>query len=312
MHDTRPEPPPYLASKPPKASGLKRFRAWLRTLTTLQLALGVSLGVHAALLGVRFVDPEGFNRVFRDTPLEVILVNARSTEPPVKAQAIAQAALAGGGEAQAGRATSPLPPSAFTEVGDAMESTRKQVEELKEQQQQLLAQVRRELARLPPPDPKRDEGSPEAQARQEQQRQLLQMLAEIEKRINEENSRPRKRYVSPSTEEAPYAIYYDRLKRRIEEKGTQNFPEERGRKLYGELVMVIWVDASGRVIDTEIVQSSGTSALDKRAQAIARGAGPFGPFSETMRRQTDVIAVASRFKFSRDEGMSAKMFDGQQ
>lgn len=311
MQDTQPEPPPESA-RAHTPSRAARLRQWLRQLTTLQITLGVSLGVHAALLGVRFVDPEGFNRVFRDTPLEVILVNARSTEPPVKAQAIAQAALAGGGEAQAGRATSPLPPSALTEVGDAMESARKQVEQLQEQQQQLLAQVRRELARLPPPDPKRDEGSPEAQARQEQQRQLLQMLAEIEKRINEENSRPRKRYVSPSTEEAPYAIYYDRLKRRIEEKGTQNFPEERGRKLYGELVMVIWVDARGRVIDTEIVQSSGQKALDKRAQAIARGAGPFGPFNDTMRQQTDVIAVASRFKFSRDEGMSAKLFDTQQ
>jgi len=312
MHDTLPEPPPLSATaKPQPVPRMQRFRAWLRTLTTLQIALGISIGVHAALLGVRFVDPEGFNRVFRDTPLEVILVNARSNEPPAKAQAIAQAALAGGGEAQAGRATSPLPPSALTEVGDAMESTRKQVEELQEQQQQLLAQVRRELARLPPPDPKREEGSPQAQARQEQQRQLLQMLAEIEKRINEENSRPRKRYVSPSTEEAPYAIYYDRLKRRIEEKGTQNFPEERGRKLYGELVMVIWVDSRGRVIDTEIVQSSGQNALDKRAQAIARGAGPFGPFSDAMRQQTDVIAVASRFKFSRDEGVSAKLYEAQ-
>ena len=42
----------------------------LRTFTTMQLALGASLVVHAALLTVRFVDPERFNRVFEDTPLE--------------------------------------------------------------------------------------------------------------------------------------------------------------------------------------------------------------------------------------------------
>jgi hypothetical protein len=35
-----------------------------------------------ALLTVRFVDPERFNRVFQDTPLEVILVNAKSNEKP--------------------------------------------------------------------------------------------------------------------------------------------------------------------------------------------------------------------------------------
>ena len=73
--------------------------SFLLRLSTLQLALGVSFAVHAALLTVRFVDPEGFNRVFQDTPLEVILVNAKSTEAPDKAQAIAQASLAGGGDA---------------------------------------------------------------------------------------------------------------------------------------------------------------------------------------------------------------------
>ena len=282
------------------------WRQRLRQLSTLQIALLLSFGVHAALLTVRFVDPEGFTRVFKDTPLEVILVNARSTEPPLKAQAIAQAALAGGGEAQAGRATSPLPPSATSEVGDSLEDARKQIQTLQEQQTQLLAQIRRELAKLPPPDPQRDEGTPQARAQDEQRRQLLQMLAEIEKRINDENARPRKRYVSPSTSEAVYAIYYDVLKRRIEERGTRNFPEDKGKKLYGELVMLIWVDARGRVLETEIVQGSGQRALDQRAQAIVRAAGPFGPFTEAMRKQADQIAVVSRFRFTRDEALETR------
>ena len=81
----------------------------LRDFSTLHIALGVSLALHAGVLTLRFVDPERFNRVFEDTPLEVILVNSQSTQPPDKAQAIAQAALAGGGDAEAGRATSPLP-----------------------------------------------------------------------------------------------------------------------------------------------------------------------------------------------------------
>ena len=80
-----------------------KLPAFLRTFSTLQLALGVSIAVHAALISVRFIDPEGFNRVFQDTPLEVILVNAKSNERPDKAQAIAQANLAGGGDAEKGR-----------------------------------------------------------------------------------------------------------------------------------------------------------------------------------------------------------------
>ncbi|WP_430418151.1 energy transducer TonB [Methylibium petroleiphilum] len=285
----------------------QRWAERLRRLTALHVALLISFGVHAALLTVRFVDPEGFNRVFKDTPLEVILVNARSTEPPLKAQAIAQAALAGGGEAQAGRATSPLPPSALTEVGDSLEDARQQIQSLQEQQMQLLAQIRRELARLPPPDPQRDEGSPDARAQAEQRQQMLQMLAEIEKRINDANARPKKRYVSPSTSEAVYAVYYDVLRRKIEERGTLNFPEDKGRKLYGELTMIVTVDALGQVLDTEIVQSSGQRTLDRRAQAIVRAASPFGPFTDAMRKQADQIVVVSRFRFTRDEGFETRL-----
>ena len=93
----------------------------LPELSPLQWALLVSAAFHGALLTVRFVDPEAFNRVFSDTPLEVILVNAKSNEVPLKAQAIAQAHLAGGGELEKGRATSPLPPMQTVQIGDAVD-----------------------------------------------------------------------------------------------------------------------------------------------------------------------------------------------
>ena len=85
-----------------------------RRLSNLQIALLVSLALHGALLFVRFAAPATFNRIFQDSPLEVILVNSRSGEAPEKAQAIAQANLAGGGEFATGRATSPLPSSALS------------------------------------------------------------------------------------------------------------------------------------------------------------------------------------------------------
>lgn len=278
-----------------------------RRLSTLQLALLFSVGVHAALLGVRFVDPEGFNRVFKDTPLEVILVNSRSGEAPAQAAAIAQANLAGGGDAERGRATSPLPPSATFEAGDANEDARRRIEELQETQQQLLAQLRRELALLPPPDPKRDQGSPEERAQEERRRQLVELLAEIEKRINEENARPKKRYISPATREEVYAMYYDSLRRKIEDRGTRNFPEYQGKKLYGELVMNVTVDAEGRVIETEVVRPSNSKVLDRRAVAIVKAAAPFGPFSAAMRRKADQLVITSRFKFTRDDGLETSL-----
>ena len=280
---------------------------FLGRLSTLQLALLVSFGVHAALLTVRFVDPQSFNRVFQDTPLEVILVNSRSGEKPEKAQAIAQASLAGGGDSERGRATSPLPPSALIEIGDADEESHRQIEQLQEQQQQLLAQIRREMALLPPPDPRRDEGSPHEREQEERRRQLVQMLAEIEKRINEDNARPKKRYISPATREEVYALYYDALRRRIEERGTRNFPEYRGRKLYGELVMNLTVDALGRVVEADVVRGSRSRELDLRAIAIARAAAPFGAFTPAMRAKADQLVITSRFRFTREEGLEATL-----
>ena len=281
---------------------IKRARQRWR-MTPLHWAIGASVVLHAFLLTIRFVDPERFNRMFQDTPLEVVLVNAKSMERPDVAQAIAQANLAGGGEAATGRATSPLPPAPTVEVGDSLEDARRQIEKLQEEQQQLLAQIRREIALLPPPDPARDATDPEAKQREDKRRQLLRYLAEIEKRVNEENARPKKRYISPATREADYAIYYDALRRRIEERGTRDFPEFQGRKLYGELTMNITVDATGRVVEADIVRTSNSRLLDRRAIAIVRAAAPFGNFSAEMRRQTDQIVVTSRFRFTRDEGL---------
>ena len=279
----------------------------LKNLSTLQIALGASVAVHAVLLTVRFVDPESFNRVFQDTPLEVILVNTKTSERADKAQAIAQASLAGGGEAAKGRATSPLPPSALTEMGDAAEDAQRKIEAMQEQQTLLLAQIKKQLAALPPPDPKLPSTNAEAVAREQKRRQLIKLLAEIEKRINEENARPKKRYISPATREEVYAIYYDNLRRRIEDRGTQNFPELAGKKLYGELTMIVTVNHDGRVLETEIVETSGIIALDRRAQTIARNAGPFGKFSDAMRKRADQIVVVSRFKFTRDEVLETKL-----
>jgi protein TonB len=291
----------------PSLTGLPRLAlSGLGAMTTLQWALAVSVGVHAVLLSVRFVNPEAFNRVFQDTPLEVILVNAKSNERPEKAQAIAQASLAGGGEAASGRATSPLPPTGKLRTGDTSEPDDQQLEALKAQQAQLLAQLKKQLATLPPPQPLTPDPGTTEREREQKRQQLFQLMAEIEKRVNEENARPRKRYISPATREEVYAIYYDALRRKIELQGTTHFPEVGGKKLYGELTMAITLDHAGRVLGTELVQSSGKPALDRRAQAIVRGLA-FGPFSDAMRRQADQIVVVSRFRFTRDETLNTTL-----
>jgi protein TonB len=281
----------------------------LRTLSTLQWALGLSALLHAVVLTVRFVDPEGFRRVFEQTTLDVILVNAESDAKPEKAQAIAQSTLAGGGEAADKRIVStPLPPSLRDSQGDApINENQRRIDNMLEQQEQLLAQVRQQLASLPQVDPQRVSQDPEAQAQEERRQQLARLLAAIEKRVEEENSRPRKRFLSPATLGATYAVYYDEMRRRIEAEGTANFPQVAGRKLYGELLMALLINHDGRILDARVVQSSGNRNLDKLAELVASRAAPFGLFTPAMRKDTDQFDVTARFKFTHDQTLETTL-----
>ena len=298
---TPPKPRQMFAPEPLSV----RIRAWRPSV--MQLALTISISLHAAVLGVRIVDPQDFNRVFQDTPLEVVLVNARSTEAPTKAQAIAQANLAGGGEGDTGMATSPLPPSPNQLIGDEQTDASRQIEQMQEQQQLILTQIRREIAAMPVPDPRKATATPAEREQEEKRQQKLRQLAQIEKQINEQNARPRRRYISPATREEVYAIYYDKLRHKIEDKGTANFPTLNGHKLYGELTVNLTIDARGHIVESEVVRSSSSRFLDQRALAIANAAAPFGGFSDDMKSKADQIVVTSRFRFTKTEGMQATM-----
>ncbi|WP_052162261.1 energy transducer TonB [Aquabacterium sp. NJ1] len=283
---------------------LQRLRTLWKSLSLLQICLGVSALLHIGLFSFRLVDPEGFNRTFKDTPLEVILVNAGSEAAPDKAQALAQQNLAGGGEST-GRATSPLPPSPEAETGDAMEQTARMIEQMQQEQQQLLTQVKNELSALPPPQPRAKAETEQNRADEERRRQLTKLLAEIEKRIREENERPKKRYISPATLKSADALYYSQFRTLVERAGTEHFPTQGGQKLYGELVMEVWLDRQGKVVDAIITQPSRNKQLDKRARAIVMNAGPFGAVPPEVIAGKDLLLISSRFRFTREAGMQA-------
>ena len=267
-------------------------------LTPMQIAIVVSLLLHAGLLVFRWADPQGFDRLMTQMPLDIILVNARSSAAaPDKPQALAQANLQGGGDVAQGRAQSPLPLSERRQSGQADDAATAKLRQLKQQQSALLAQVKQQLSIN---STRQSANASEAAAIDQQRRQLLDTLAEIEQRINEQNARPRTRYVSPSTREVSYALYHDHMRRLIEEHGTRFFPQIQGRKLYGSLTLMLTVNAQGRVIASQVLKSSGQPELDKLALALAENAGPFGTFSAEMKREFDQLAMVSRYTFKRN------------
>ncbi|MDR2129346.1 MAG: TonB family protein [Burkholderiaceae bacterium] len=283
---------------------------FIQSLSTLQCALLFSLLAHAVVLTVRFVDPEGFNRVFQDTGLEVILVNTSGDEKPVKAQAIAQTSLAGGGDAADPSlfATSPLTNNDLDAFGaDVVDQNQRRINAMQQQQQQLLTQVRNLLASMPKPDPNKSADDPDVKQQEEKRLQLSKQIAALERRIQEENARPRKRFLSPATLGSTYAVYYDDMRRKIERRGTENFPEYGGKKLYGELMMGILVHHDGHIMDAKVVQSSGNRILDRLAEAITNASAPFGKFTPAMRKDTDQFDVTVRFRFNHDQTLEATL-----
>ena len=287
---------------------------YFRTLSSLTIAIAISVAVHAALLAVRFAVPDVFEFKPTDPGLEVILVNAKHAKAPIKADALAQANLDGGGNADAGRAKSPLPDLRRMETGDSVKATQRRVAELEEVQQNLLTRTRKALYSAAPvtekdkPDPARTGAD-----LVESSKAIARTAAEITQRIEDENKRPRKTFITPSTQEVGYAMYYKAMQKRVEEIGTLNFPQRDGRKLYGELVVYIPIFQDGTIYQKEggarIEKSSGNPDLDKAALAIVRRSAPFGKFPPNMLSsdKDDLWVIITRFKFTREEKMEADL-----
>ncbi|MEW7848323.1 TonB C-terminal domain-containing protein [Massilia aurea] len=278
------------------------------------IALAVSVAAHAALLAVRFAAPDTFRQRPADPGLEVILVNAKHDRAPAKADAVAQANLDGGGSADVGRAKSPLPDLRKNEDGDSIKALQRRIAALEQLQQDVVTRARTSSFTAPPvtekekPDPTRT-----GEDNLDTSRAFARSVAEISERIEEENRRPKRTQITPSTREAGYALYYKAMQKKIEEVGTLNFPQQAGKKLYGELVVYIPVYQDGTLYlkdgGPKVERSSGNAALDKAALDIVRRSAPYGAFPANMRTKgkDDLWEVFTRFQFTRDDKIRATL-----
>ncbi|MDY0961440.1 TonB C-terminal domain-containing protein [Massilia sp. CFBP9026] len=279
------------------------------------IALAVSVAAHAGLLALRFAAPEAFRHQPADPGLEVVLVNAKHDRAPAKADALAQANLDGGGTAEAGRAKSPLPDLRKVEDGDSIKALQRRIAELERLQQNVLTRARGGGNFTAPPVTEREKPDPTRTGNDnlDTTRAISRTSAEIFERIEEENRRPKRTQITPSTRQVGYALYYKSMQKRIEEVGTLNFPQQAGRKLYGDLVVYIPVFQDGTLYlgdgGPRIERSSGNPALDKAALEIVRRSAPFGAFPANMRTEgkDDLWEVFTRFRFTREDKMQATL-----
>jgi protein TonB len=289
---------------------------FVRQNPTLSIAIAASVLAHGLLLAVHFSPPDAFRLRPADPGLEVILVNAKHDSKPVNAQALAQANLDGGGNADAGRSKSPIPDLRRTDDGDSVRAAQRKITELEERQRKLLAQLSNKSTFATPLtsdlEKLKETPQPEASDVLESSKALALREAEISKNVEQYNKRPKKTQITPSTREVGYAMYYKALQDRVEKTGTLDFPQLNGKKLYGELVIYIPVYQDGTIYERDggprIEHSSGNLALDRASLRIVRRSAPFGKFPANMRStdKDDVWEIITRFKFTREDALQTE------
>lgn len=276
----------------------------------LWLAIVVSLSLHGLLLSLHFAFPEA-SKIAREKALDIILVNARSANRPVDAQALAQANLdAGGNTDDDRRAKTPLPSTAQKVDGTDLQQMRRRVQELEAAQQRLLSQAKstRHVAAAetrnaqPSPTP-----SVSGLDLLESARTMARLEGEINKSLDEYNKRPQKKFVGARTREYALAAYLDAWKQKIERIGTLNYPEEARGKLYGSVGLYVELRAEdGSIYNAEISRSSGHKVLDQAALRILRLAAPFGPIPAEGLGGASVLSFARAWHFTQGDALSSE------
>jgi protein TonB len=273
----------------------------------LTACVGVSLLLHALILTLHFKFPETLRWKSSQHPLEVILVNARTNEKPVRAEALAQANLDGGGNVdERRRAKAPLPVTEPRASGRDLIEARRRVEQLEEQQRRLLAKAQDASASVPPqattPSPAADP-SPQVSGRElaDLSFAAMRLQAQIDKRVEEYQKRPRKRFIGARATEYRFALYEEGWRAKIERVGTLNYPAEARGKIYGSLRLTVTLRPDGTIDTVELDRSSGLKILDEAAFRILKMAAPFAAFPAEISKDTDLLVITRTWFFAQGD-----------
>ena len=275
----------------------------------LEIALAVSLVIHALLLTLHFKFPQASNTM-REKAMDIVLVNAKSAKKPRDAQALAQSNLDGGGNTDENRrAKTPLPPTLQQNTGNDIEQMQRRVRELEARQQTLLTQAK-SLRSAAPAQNASEQPTPSPNISgldlAESARAMARLEGEISKSVDEYNKRPRKKNIGARTEEYRFAQYIEAWRQKIERIGTLNYPDAARGKLYGSLVLTVTIMPDGQVARIEINRSSGHKILDDSARRIVQMASPYAAFPPEIRRDTDVLEITRTWHFTQGDQLSAK------
>jgi protein TonB len=270
----------------------------------LGLVLLISITLHLLVVfGVTFKAPE-MKKSAMATSLEVVLVNSKSASRPVKADALAQANLDGGGNTDAERqAKSPLPVLDRPQHETESAQKQQQVRQLEQQAQLLMTQVKGTQFVEPIPAKAKPSEAPTEKPGSELAMRSLE-AARLEAQISRDwdayQKKPKRNFVGARTQEYRFARYAEDWRIKVEKVGNLNYPEEAKRqKIYGSLQLIVSIKSDGSVERVEIKRSSGHKVLDEAAIRIVNLAAPYAAFPEDIRKDTDILGIVRTWTFTR-------------
>lgn len=138
--------------------------------------------------------------------------------------------------------------------------------------------------------------------------ELAKEIASLEARLSDEAQQnakgPRiRRLTSVSARRTSDAYYLQSWRRRVEQVGNLNYPQEaREKQLYGDLKLLVTLRPDGSLQAVRVIASSGHKVLDDAALRIVRMAAPYPPFPEEMKKSTDLLEIVRSWQFRPSSG----------
>ncbi len=308
----------------------------LKTMSVMAIALWVSILVHAVLLSIHF-EPD--LKKFADNlpTLEVMLVNAKTSTTPDKADVLAQANLDRGGNTDQNRQMKTALPvikqqkaeftvkpmaeaNASKKAAKIAEETKEQkhVTALEKQAQELMTQLKttnrvesqpvQKSADKETVDVERQETPDKTFNMQDLTATALEMdrlEALISKQQDDYQKRPKRKFIGARAKEYKYALYVEAWRQKVEKVGNLNYPEEaKNLKMYGQLQLTVSIKADGYIEAIELNRSSGHKVLDDAAKRIVRLGEPYARFPDDVRNEVDILSITRTWTFTKEDSLA--------
>jgi protein TonB len=286
-----PPTPPTTADERKPPVPLRRIGPGERLGATTTLAL---VGFGVLILGVGFSQDDAAPVV---PTLDVILTQTSTPQAPKQADFIAQSNNQGGGasdtaqrprEAQFAQVPKPQPGVAPQPL------TAQAPPPAPDPRQRVLSTVVDSTRQLPLPEEQpTSEPLPLPTGRElmQQSAEMARLAAEISRRQELMAKRPKRKFISASTQQYEYASYMRAWVEKVERIGNLNYPEQARRQgLGGRLIMTVSVGRDGEVKGVLINRSSGRKLLDDAAVQVVTLASPFAPLPKTG-EEIDILEI---------------------